>query len=377
MKIGLVSGEYPPMPGGVGAFTRILGERLRAQGHEVAVLSREGSGGDLPLTTVPGFGLGGVGAMQRFCDGGGFDIINLQYQTAAYDQSATMHFLPSLVDTPLVTTFHDLRHPYLFPKAGGLRDWIVMALAQGSDGVIATNPEDAARLNHLPHSAMIPIGSNIPRADDEDEDMDFRSRIGADDSSFVIGHFGFITPIKGIDTLLDAVAALRDDGLDLRLAFIGGRSNAVEGSEDREWLTQIDRRVRELGLAEMTHFTGYMRDAAVARAIASVDLMCLPFRDGASYRRGSLMAAVNQGSAILTTQPAVDHSSFKHGENMWLAPPESSAELADAIRQLHADPEQLQQLRDGAERLREHFDWNVITRRSAEFFADVVARAGA
>ena len=35
MKIGLISGEFPPMPGGVGDFSRLLAENIQQQGHDV------------------------------------------------------------------------------------------------------------------------------------------------------------------------------------------------------------------------------------------------------------------------------------------------------------------------------------------------------
>ena len=150
MRIGLISGEFAPMPGGVGDFTRILAERLRASGHEVHVLTRDGCHSDeLPLHTVTGWGPSSVASIRRWAEREQLDILNLQFQTAAFDMSPVVHFLPSALDQPFVTTFHDLRHPYLFPKAGPLRDWIVMQLAECSDGVIATNDEDAASLSHL------------------------------------------------------------------------------------------------------------------------------------------------------------------------------------------------------------------------------------
>ena len=42
------------------------------------------------------------------------------------------------------TTFHDLRPPYLFPKAGPLRDYVTHRLARASDAVIGTNGSDVA-----------------------------------------------------------------------------------------------------------------------------------------------------------------------------------------------------------------------------------------
>ena len=40
MRVGFVTGEYPPMEGGVGAFTRELGRAIADAGHEVFVHTR-------------------------------------------------------------------------------------------------------------------------------------------------------------------------------------------------------------------------------------------------------------------------------------------------------------------------------------------------
>ena len=376
MKIGIISGEYPPMAGGVGAYTRILARRLAAHGHEVELLCRDGSAQeDIPLTTVSGWGASQLGAIRRWSNEREFDLINLQYQTAAYAMSPWIHFLPSMLDAPFITTFHDLRHPYLFPKAGPLRDWIVKELARGSDGVVVTNPEDETRLADIQRRALIPIGSNIPRHDKDAEKPDLRQRFGMDESSFVLGHFGFISESKGVDALLDAVAALRASGQDAQLVFVGGRGNSVDGGEDALWLDKIDRRIVDLGLSNAAHFTDYLPDNEVAAFIAAADMMCLPYRDGASYRRGSLMAALNQGAAILTTEPAVAYDAFEHGENLWLVEPKSADAIAAAIQQLMANPNQLHRLRAGASDLRTRFDWDDIARDCADFFRRVVSEA--
>ena len=39
MKIGLVTGEYPPMKGGVGDYTRAIAVSLSERGHSVRVIT--------------------------------------------------------------------------------------------------------------------------------------------------------------------------------------------------------------------------------------------------------------------------------------------------------------------------------------------------
>ena len=39
MRIGIITGEYPPMQGGVGDFTFQLGQALTELGHEIHVIT--------------------------------------------------------------------------------------------------------------------------------------------------------------------------------------------------------------------------------------------------------------------------------------------------------------------------------------------------
>lgn len=370
MKIGLISGEFPPMPGGVGDFTRILAENIAAQGHSVFLLSRAGSAhGQLPISAVSGWGVGRLLEVRRWARRCDLDIVNLQFQTAAFNMSPFIHFLPDIIGAPLITTFHDLRHPYLFPKAGPLRDWIVMRLARASRGVIATNREDESILQSKSNCRLIPIGSSIKRrALLTSERADLRRRLSANDDCLLLGHFGFVRAIKGVDYLIEALARLRNRGKDAQLVFIGERSNTVDIGADNRYLRELDERMRRRGLAGAVHVTGFLPDDAVSAWLNAVDLMVLPYVDGASLRRSSLIAALHQACAIITTEPAVAEPAFEHGKNLWLAPPGSAEGIEHAILQLLSEPHRLNELRAGAARLSKSFDWDGITRDTLAFY---------
>src|SRR5690606_49305 len=153
--------------------------------------------------TVSDWGIVTQFAIKKWVENYQLDIVNLQFQTAAFNMSPWVHFLPHILKVSFVTTFHDLRFPYLFPKAGKLRDWIVMHLAKASDGVIVTNHEDFTSVEHL-HSKMIPIGSNILSKTPINL-AKLRRKHALEKEDFVISFFGFINHSKGIDTLLHAL----------------------------------------------------------------------------------------------------------------------------------------------------------------------------
>ena len=370
MNIGLVTGEFPPMPGGVGDFSRILAEQLAGLGHHVHLFSRSGSASEsFPLSTTGAWGPGSLARIRSWARRRELDVVNLQFQTAAFDMSPYIHFLPRVLPLPLVTTFHDLRYPYLFPKAGPLRNWIVMQLARSSAGVIATNSEDDERLKGLRRRKLIPIGSNIrARAQQTPDAESKRQEAGANLDSFLLGHFGFVSAGKGIVPLIEAVARLRKAGYDIRLAFIGARRNTVDSGEAADHLQTVDKRLRDLGLAEVVYWTGYLPEDEVATWLRAVDLVTLPYQDGASFRRGSLIAALHQGCAVLTTQPSTRIDAFEQGRNLWLVPRGSPDAIAEALLILMRDRKLLAGMRAGARQLSQYFDWDRIACETVAFY---------
>src|SRR5687767_3798199 len=102
MRVGLVTGEYPPMQGGVGDYTRALAGALAAKGAEVHVLTstrargtREGASGSVTVhAEIARWSWASLWRLRGLARSLGLDVLNVQYQAAAYGLSAPIHFLP-------------------------------------------------------------------------------------------------------------------------------------------------------------------------------------------------------------------------------------------------------------------------------------------
>lgn len=362
MRIGWITGEYPPMQGGVGAYTQILANHVRDLGHACFIFTDHRAAASderMPVTArVQTWSASALIAAKRWARAHQLDVISLQYQTAAYGMSPFIHFAPELLRPfPVVTTFHDLRYPYLFPKSGALRPWIVRRLARASAAVIVTNDEDCAALAaHQIASTTIPIGSNIDPAGSQ-----ARPR---SDSDFVIAFFGLINDSKGLDLLLASVRFLIDQGIPAKLWLIG----AVAGSSDPsniDYAKEIDTLIDQLALRPHIHQTGFVDDAEVAAYLRAADVVALPFKDGASLRRGSLMAALTCGTAIVTTAPAQPISALADAVSFCQPTADS---LTDALHSLYGDPDQRARLRSSASRAARQFDWHQIAQHTVAVF---------
>jgi glycosyltransferase involved in cell wall biosynthesis len=382
MNVLFVSGEFPPMQGGVGDYTREISLALREQGCQIAVVTSTQAG------FVPGVNVHPVvedwswncwdpvlDLVRREQP----DIVHIQYQAAAYALHPAINFLPwrlRRLDSGRprsVVTFHDLKVPYLFPKAGRLRRWVVDELGRRSDAVICTNKEDFEELRPKidPAPNLIPIGSNIhPQLPEGYERHAWRARWGVGPDDLLLSFFGFINDRKGVDILLHALKRLPSGDPELgepRLLFIGGQTGASDPT-NVTYLGRVQGLIKELDLADRVHWTGYVSGEEVTAAFLAADLCVLPYRDGVSFLHGTFHAALAHGVPILTTAPRVKLPELLHGENVFLVPPQDADALAGAIRHLATDAALCRVLSKGALALAAEFRWDKIAEQTMDVY---------
>ena len=385
MRIAIITGEYPPQEGGVGDFTFRLGQALSTSAHEIHVLTnrdashREEQKGAVTVhRKIADWGWSAHAKITRWIEEMQPDIVNLQYQAAAYQMRGAINLYPRRqgrrIASPLVTTFHDLRPPYLFPKAGRLRTWAVYQMAKHSDGVIVTNGEDYTALHQrlgdikVPRIRLIHIGSNIaPNPPRGYERGAWRQAQGIKDNALLLGFFGFLNASKGVETLLKAMPRLLQRAVPAHLIFIGGRTGSSDVT-NRAYAASIDALIADLGLNAHVHRTGFTKPTVVSAALLASDICVLPYRDGVSLRRGTLHACLAHGRPVVTTEPTTEVEQLQDGEHVLMVPPGDDEVLADAILRLWQTPTLRAELGANAAALANEFSWERIAAHTAEFF---------
>ena len=351
-RILFVTGEYPPMQGGVADYTRELARALAASGQEVGVLTSTraapppNDAGIAVYPQVSSWGWGLWDMLDAFTADWQPDVVHIQYQTAAFGMHPAINlwaWRPWSQRPRALTavTFHDLLRPYLFPKAHwlGARRWVTDTLARTMDIAITTNPEDSAQLRPIrPDAVEIPIGSNIPDNPPADFDRtEWRAHWGIPAEAPLICYFGFLNASKGGEMLVDVLAQLVERDIDAHLLMIGGRVGASDPT-NYAYLQKVEARIADAGLSDRVHWTDHIPGEQVSAAFHISDVCLLPYQDGASYRRGSFMAALEHGMAIVTTPPMVTYPDLVHGETLLFAPPANVPAMATAGRPLSQPP---------------------------------------
>jgi len=370
------------MQGGVGAFTRELALELARQGHSLNIFTdnraKDSSEESIQVNGhVRDWNWGSLVQARRWAQAVGVEVINIQYQAAAFQMAPFVHLLPNRLNgIPTVTTFHDLLVPYLFPKAGPLRYQAVLTLARSSDGVIVTNRQDENRLkteSGITRLRHVPIGSNIPCDPPPFFDIaSWRTSLGIPSGGVLAGYFGFLNSSKGIETMLKGMRMAIDSGVNMYLVMIGGRVGTSDPT-NLTYATQIDTLIGDLQLADRLRWTDFVTEQEVSAHLLACDFLILPYGDGVSFRRGSFMAGLAHGCAIITTTPAIDTPELHDGVNVRLIPPESPGMLRAAIESMSDNEALRRQLQANAKLLSAQFTWESIATQTAALYSEVIS----
>ena len=388
------------MQGGVGDFTREIGFALNRLGATVNVVSSvravQAEGEVLPddractlerdgshLALYPVIKRWDFSSWSRVAEllvRTESQILNIQYQTAAYQMHPAVNLLPWRLrlqrNRPkVVATFHDLKVPYLFPKAGPVRRWVTGALIRGCDATIVTNAEDRLEANRrygAGNLQLFPIGSNVdPQAPTGYDREKWRRRWGVGEDEILLCYFGFLNESKGGEVLFRALAQLVASGARVKLLMIGGKIGSSDPT-NVAYLQKMEDLIGELNLADDVSWTGYVDGPEVSASFWASDICVLPYRDGVSFRRGTLMAALAHGMPIVSTCPRVEVAEIIDGENMILSPPEDPEALAERVRELAVSAHLREKLAQGATELSRLFSWESIAEDTLELFGRVL-----
>ena len=249
----------------------------------------------------------------------------------------------------IVLTIHEA-----YPRMVNFR-WLVMGLWQRAQmrillglahSAVAAEAVVTARLSRVwPRCAIshLPISSNLP--DERASRRVARTTAGLE-GRLVIATFtaGHVSHLHGhVTRAVEAVAHASSQPVVLLLL---GSQNLPP---------------REVPGVERSIAPGYLDEQSLAQALASADIFLGPFADGASTRRGTLMAALQHGLAIVTTtSDRTDQILVEGGALAFAAADDADGFAAEAVR-VGVDPRVREQHALASRALFDrYFSWPIV-----------------
>ncbi len=348
IKWHMITGEYPPQPGGVSDYSRVVARGLAAAGDDVNVYApafAEIDSCDDGVTIrrlLGGFGPRGLVQLARLIgrDPGrrllvqyvphafGFKAMNLAlclwlYAYARRNRGVTVMFHEVQLG---VESRVPIRHR-LLDKVTGVMARLVARSAQQI--FVSTPAWEALLRNYISREqpvVWLPVPSAIPPIDDRARVALARRTTELGDGT-VLGHFGtYPAAISAtLRTIIPRVLAC-DSSAKVRL--IG-----ANGDVFRQMLVSDSP-----ALAARIVATGTLPADEISLAISSCDLMMQPYPDGVSSRRSSIMAALDHARPIVTTLGSLTEPLWNESQAVVLVQAGDTTGFASAIRELSHDP---------------------------------------
>lgn len=287
---------------------------------------------------------------------------------------------------PLVQTFHTLgemkNRVARGPDEAAAPDRLEgeRRLMREVDRIVASTEAEVALFRWLyrietHHISVIEPGVDIARfyPIPMDEAKEF---VGVAQDRRVILFVGRIEPLKGLDSLLEALALLKPLGVLERhrvcLQIIGGEPDAPDHLIDAE-MNRLKHLCRSLGIMDSVYFIGRRDQDTLQYYYAASEMLVVP----SHYESFGLVAleAMACGTPVLAAETGGLAFLVKNGETGLHVPTGDPAALAEKLELLLEDDDLLARLGAQATEYARGFTWQRVAERMIQLYRDLLERA--
>ena len=296
MKILIITGLYPPLKCGVGAYTQELAKSLNIKGNSVSVLSLFSSNtpsiisGIRLLKGLKKWNLLSLFIIVRLIKNYSPDVIHIQYPNDAFYKSFSYSLIPLigfLFRKKIILTWHESF------SLSSLFKFFILAIVPSQIIVVRPNyikllPFYKFLVFHKTFN-FIPNASTIPAIRLSLSKKNIVRKKYISGQKRLIVYFGFIFPHKGVENLFKIANSETDQiiivaDFDPKIDY----HRSIKSLIVRKWKGKVS-------------IIDYMEAIDLGALLSSADAIVLPYKDGGGIWNTSIHAAVSSGSFLLTT----------------------------------------------------------------------------
>jgi D-inositol-3-phosphate glycosyltransferase len=313
-----------------------------------------------------------------------------RHQGAAYDIVHANFFMSGMIaqhlkqalGIPFVITFHALGQVRrlaqgaadAFPPA---RVRIESLLMTQADRIIAECAQDRQDMEQLYGASPGRIDVAPCGFDPEElwpvEQLEARRMLGLAPGRFTVLQLGRIVPRKGVDTVIQATALLRDlRAIDAQLLVVGGEVDA--GGREGPEMARLRALAHRLGIAAHVHFLGQQPRAALRHYYGAADVfVTTPWYEPFGITPVEAMACARP---VIGAEVGGIKSTVVDGGTGFLVPSRDPQAVADRLATLHANPQLARSMGEaGLRRAYRHYTWRTVAHQVAAVYTAVLAEA--
>jgi D-inositol-3-phosphate glycosyltransferase len=309
-----------------------------------------------------------------------YDLIHSHY----WMSGLAAEMLKDLWDVPVIQMFHTLglmKNSIArseSEKESPARIEAEKHILKFADRIVIATPAEKDQLISLYHGnekkfVVIPPGVDTARFYPIPED-EARAVIGVPQGNCMILFVGRIEPLKGIETLLRAIALLLQteeiEECNYYLAIIGGEPDGNGGEPDSE-IERLQNLSRELGIHDVVIFLGKRSQDTLPYYYSAAQVVVVP----SHYESFGMVAleAMACGTPVIASQVGGLAYLVQDGKTGFVVPDRKPELLKQKLMQLIQSPPLREKMCDQATDYARSYDWSLIAERVAALYRETIA----
>jgi len=241
--------------------------------------------------------------------------------------------------------------------------------------IIAATPAEFAQLQWLydvneQKVQVIPPGVDLshfyPIPDDEAKEY-----IGIPPCDKLLLFVGRIEPLKGIDTLIKAIALMKKRGAEVYLSIIGGYPDISSETLSSE-MSRLQTLCEQHGLTDLIAFLGRRGQDTLPYYYSAADAVVMP----SHYESFGMVAleAMACGTPVVASQVGGLAFLIEDGETGYTVPADDPRALADQLEKIITSPDLCERLAVQAAEIAQGYGWEKIAARIVDLYCNVVSQ---
>lgn len=367
---------YPPRECGIATFTQdIVREMKKSDGVIPRVMAISGEMLPYNKDVMAQFKQNSRHAhlaAAEMCNRSKADLVMVEHEYGIFG-GADGEFLLDLLerlDVPYLVTCHTV-----LPSPTDEQRDILSEACYFSEGVVAMSGLSKKMLNEVyevGEDKIHILHHGVPDMPMEERDI-LKDQDGYAGRT-VVSTFGLLSPGKGLEYGIQAIALAAREHPDLLYLILGQTHPMVRRQNGEEYRGQLMQLVEELGIEDNVEFVDrYLDKEDIVRYLTMSDIYMTPYLGRDQAVSGTLAYAVGCGRVVVSTPYLYAQEMLSGGRGM-LANFADAESLAQCLCTIIESPQTKRRMEENTKRLGETMTWPNVTRQYEELFQDVAQR---
>ncbi len=366
---------YPPRACGIATFTQDLAGALaqtgKAECHIAAISDDQYDYPDEVLFSMnqqdPDAYPEAAGRINQF----GADALMIEHEYGIYGGRSGEYLLKltGMLQVPYFVTLHTV-----LPRPNKKQREIIQSLAAGCKKLVTMSFFSVRVLEDVygvdPHKIVV-IPHGVPRRAVSSREV-LKKQEGLA-GRFIVSTFGLLSPSKGLEYGIDAVARVARKHPELLYLILGQTHPVIKSRDGEQYREKLENAVQDYGISENVRFVNrYLTKEEIIRYLSLSDIYMTPYLGREQAVSGTLAYAVGYGRVIVSTPYPYATEMLAEGQGL-LAKFHSSASLAKCILQVIRHPEMQAQMEKKTAELGKSMMWDRVAENYLDLFETVIS----